>query len=285
MDVSSLSAHCIDKVKVGLATQVGNAFVNQYYNVLHQSPLVVHRFYTDASRLTRAEAGTDGAVDTVVTQTEIHDKVMSLDYSDFKAEIKTVDSQESLMGGVLVMVSGSLSTKSTGKRNFTQTFFLAPQEKGYFVLNDIFRYLDEAPLVSKPAPSLPNGVAEPPLAPYVPEPAFEQVVVVETESRDATSPPASEGELRVEEKVEFSEQPEASEVDENDLTEDTAQVEISLPHSEEPASPPVHTTSSLSSLPAEEDGTSTGEKPKVSYASIVSYFYVGLFRIAESWEP
>jgi hypothetical protein len=48
---------------------VGNAFVNQYYNVLHQSPLVVHRFYTDASRLTRAEAGTDGAVDTVVTQT------------------------------------------------------------------------------------------------------------------------------------------------------------------------------------------------------------------------
>ncbi|KAH9558472.1 hypothetical protein CY35_06G011100 [Sphagnum magellanicum] len=248
---------------------VGNAFVNQYYNVLHQSPLVVHRFYTDASRLTRAEAGTDGAVDTVVTQTEIHDKVMSLDYSDFKAEIKTVDSQESLMGGVLVMVSGSLSTKSTGKRNFTQTFFLAPQEKGYFVLNDIFRYLDEAPLVSKPAPSLPNGVAEPPLAPYVPEPAFEQVVVVETESRDATSPPASEGELRVEEKVEFSEQPEASEVDENDLTEDTAQVEISLPHSEEPASPPVHTTSSLSSLPAEEDGTSTGEKPKVSYASIL----------------
>jgi hypothetical protein len=115
--------------------------------------------------------------------------------------------------------------------------------------------------------------------------AFEQVVVVETESRDATSPPASEGELRVEEKVEFSEQPEASEVDENDLTEDTAQVETSLPHSEEPASPPVHTTSSLSSLPAEEDGTSTGEKPKVSYASIVSYFYVGLFRIAESWEP
>jgi hypothetical protein len=101
---------------------------------------------------------------------EIHDKVMSLDYSDFKAEIKTVDSQESLMGGVLVMVSGSLSTKSTGKRNFTQTFFLAPQEKGYFVLNDIFRYLDEAPLVSKPAPSLPNGVAEPPLAPYVSEP-------------------------------------------------------------------------------------------------------------------
>lgn len=48
--------------------QVGNAFVNQYYNVLHQSPQVVHRFYTDASRLTRAEAGPDGAVDSVISQ-------------------------------------------------------------------------------------------------------------------------------------------------------------------------------------------------------------------------
>jgi hypothetical protein len=42
--------------------------VNQYYNVLHQSPQVVHRFYTNASRLTRAEAGADGAVDTVFNQ-------------------------------------------------------------------------------------------------------------------------------------------------------------------------------------------------------------------------
>ena len=29
------------------------------------------------------------------------------------------------------------------RRNFVQTFFLAVQEKGYFVLNDLFRYLPE----------------------------------------------------------------------------------------------------------------------------------------------
>jgi len=44
--------------------QVGNAFVGQYYNVLHQSPQVVHLFYTDANHLTHAEAGPDGVVDT-----------------------------------------------------------------------------------------------------------------------------------------------------------------------------------------------------------------------------
>ncbi|CAM6048081.1 unnamed protein product [Sphagnum compactum] len=238
------------------ANVVGNAFVSQYYNVLHQSPLVVHRFYTDASHLTRAEAGPDGVVDTVVTQDEIHNKVMSVDYSDFKAEIKTVDSQESLMGGVLVMVNGSLSSESTGKRNFTQSFFLAPQEKGYFVLNDIFRYLDEPSLVSKPALSLPNDLPEPPIAPYVSEPGlFSKLSVNQT--------------LLVEEKVDLSEQLDALEVDEEDLPEDPAQVEIPLPNSEEPASLPVQTAPSTASLPAEDDSTSSGEKPKVSYASIL----------------
>lgn len=57
-----------NSLEVCTFVQVGNAFVSQYYNVLHQSPHVVHRFYTDASHLTRAEAGADGALDTVSTQ-------------------------------------------------------------------------------------------------------------------------------------------------------------------------------------------------------------------------
>jgi hypothetical protein len=32
---------------------VGNAFVQQYYLVLHQSPDLVYRFYQDASRVAR----------------------------------------------------------------------------------------------------------------------------------------------------------------------------------------------------------------------------------------
>lgn len=50
---------------------VRNAFVKQYYNVLHQSPQDVHGFYTDASRLTRAETGPDGAVEFVISQSDI----------------------------------------------------------------------------------------------------------------------------------------------------------------------------------------------------------------------
>lgn len=83
---------------------------------------------------------------------------MASDYSEFKAAIKTVDSQDSLGGGVLVLVTGSLSTKLNGRRDFVQSFFLAPQEKGYFVLNDIFRYLDDEVQHLKSAPvSMPSS--------------------------------------------------------------------------------------------------------------------------------
>lgn len=70
-------------------------------------------------------------------------------------EIKTINSLASWNGGVLVMVTGSVKTKDFGgRRNFVQTFFLAPQEKGYFVLNDIFQFIDEEAIYEHPAPVL-----------------------------------------------------------------------------------------------------------------------------------
>ena len=67
---------------------------------------------------------------------------MSLNFTTI--EIKTINSLDSLTGGVLVMVSGSVKIKEvSGKRKFVQTFFLAPQDKGYYVLNDIFQFIDE----------------------------------------------------------------------------------------------------------------------------------------------
>lgn len=35
--------------------KVGNAFVDQYYHMLHESPELVHRFYQDISKLGRPE--------------------------------------------------------------------------------------------------------------------------------------------------------------------------------------------------------------------------------------
>ncbi|XP_060180263.1 nuclear transport factor 2-like isoform X2 [Lycium barbarum] len=122
------------------AQVVGNAFVQQYYHILHHSPGLVFRFYQDISKLGRPED--DGSMSITTTMQAINDKILSLNYADFRAEIKSVDSQESFKGGVHVLVTGYLTGKDNLIRNFAQTFFLAPQDRGYFVLNDIFRYVE-----------------------------------------------------------------------------------------------------------------------------------------------
>lgn len=47
------------------ARVVGNAFVEQYYHILHQSPGLVHRFYQDSSLVSRPDAS--GEMTTITT--------------------------------------------------------------------------------------------------------------------------------------------------------------------------------------------------------------------------
>ncbi|KAK8491491.1 hypothetical protein V6N11_059416 [Hibiscus sabdariffa] len=122
------------------ADVVGIAFVHQYYHILHHSPELVHRFYHDDSKLGRPEG--NGVMCITSTMQAINEKILSL--GEFTAEITTVDAQDSHNGGVLVLVTGHLTGNDKVKQKFTQSFFLAPQDKGYFVLNDVFRYIDEA---------------------------------------------------------------------------------------------------------------------------------------------
>ncbi|KAG8366960.1 hypothetical protein BUALT_Bualt16G0022600 [Buddleja alternifolia] len=124
------------------AQVVGNAFVEQYYHILHHSPELVFRFYQDTSVLSRPDP--NGLMTTVTTMKNINDKICSLDYKNYKAEIKTADAQDSYNDGVIVLVTGCLTGKDNLRRKFSQTFFLAPQDKGYYVLNDVFRYVEES---------------------------------------------------------------------------------------------------------------------------------------------
>ncbi|CAL0303172.1 unnamed protein product [Lupinus luteus] len=124
------------------SAQVGTYFVGQYYHVLQTQPEFVHQFYSDASTMLRIDGHTR---ETAAAMLQIHAMVMSLSYTGI--EIMTAQSMESWSGGVLVMVSGSVEIKEySRRRKFMQTFFLAPQEKGFFVLNDIFHFVEEDPV-------------------------------------------------------------------------------------------------------------------------------------------
>ncbi|KAI8523285.1 hypothetical protein RHMOL_Rhmol13G0061400 [Rhododendron molle] len=228
---------------------VGNAFVQQYYHIQHQSPALVHRFYQDISKLGRPDG--DGNMSTTTTMQAINEKILSLNYGEFRAEIKSVDAQESYNGGVHVLVTGYLSGKDNMIQNFTQTFFLAPQEKGYFVLNDIFRYVEdikhangnqssgtdiEAPLTPEqdPSPEEVNHVSE-------------QTVVPAEVHEDEELNPLDSGGVSVEEE----EVPVAEVVDEE---VPVAEVVDELPDDSQVVS---------------ESVSKIEEVPKKSYASIV----------------
>jgi hypothetical protein len=82
----------------------------------------------------------------------INDKIQELDYQDCKVRVTNVDSQTS-GENIVVQVIGEISNKAQPHRKFVQTFVLAPQTNGYFVLNDIFRTMadEEDPEVVQPA--------------------------------------------------------------------------------------------------------------------------------------
>ncbi|KAK6785946.1 hypothetical protein RDI58_014471 [Solanum bulbocastanum] len=180
----------------------------QYYHILHHSPGLVFRFYQDISKLGRPED--DGSMSVTTTMEAINHKILSLNYGDFRAEIKSVDSQESFNGGVHVFVTGSLTGNDTLIRNFSQTFFLAPQDRGYFVLNDMFRYVEsvdqhdptEVPETDVVAPVTPELASPPVQQNHISE---QSTLSVEEANEGEVYNPPENGDVPVEEEVPVAE--------------------------------------------------------------------------------
>ncbi|GAB2213627.1 hypothetical protein Droror1_Dr00017939 [Drosera rotundifolia] len=169
--------------------QVGSYFVSQYYQVLRETPEHAHRFYIDGSVVTR----TDGDIEdtTVTTLEDIHSLLTSVHYAGI--EISKLKSQQSWNGGLLVFVSGFVKLQGfSGKRRFNEAFFLAPQEKGFFVLNDIFQFVDDEFYDHNPVTEIPEINVE---SEAHPSPRVEQSVSnvsSEEETREYNSIPQEE---------------------------------------------------------------------------------------------
>ncbi|KAL4974380.1 hypothetical protein BDW66DRAFT_88923 [Aspergillus desertorum] len=138
--------------------EVGWYFVEQYYTNMSRSPDKLHLFYSRRSQLvfgTEAES-----VPVAVGQKAIQEKFKQLDFQDCKVRVLNVDAQASFEN-ILISVIGEISNKQEPSRKFVQTFVLAEQPNGYYVLNDVFRYLvDEEEVADETAIS--SDVAEEP---------------------------------------------------------------------------------------------------------------------------
>eukprot|EP00210_Caulerpa_lentillifera_P002825 g2699.t1 len=117
---------------------IADQFCQQYYTVFSSYSRYLYRFYNKSSTQSITETFEDGNSNEEFSKThqEIHDVISRL-FSDAKVQFEHISSQFSQNGGVLIQVTGILSRKGFKESNFTQSFFLAVQERGFFVLNDI----------------------------------------------------------------------------------------------------------------------------------------------------
>ncbi|KAH8155643.1 uncharacterized protein LAJ45_00653 [Morchella importuna] len=121
--------------------EVGWYFVEQYYTTLNKTPERLHLFYNKKSSFVW---GTEGELLQLATgRPAIQEKIQSYEFKDCKVRVSNVDSQASADNGIVIQVLGEMSNNGLPNRKFSQTFFLAEQPNGYYVLNDIFRYLKD----------------------------------------------------------------------------------------------------------------------------------------------
>ncbi|KAM0514030.1 hypothetical protein ACHAPE_007120 [Trichoderma viride] len=120
--------------------EVGWYFVEQYYTTLSKSPEKLHLFYGKQSQFV---SGLEAQVANVsVGRQAIQERIKQLDFQDCKVRVSNVDSQASF-DNIVIQVIGEISNKSGEPKKFVQTFVLAQQPSGYFVLNDMLRYINE----------------------------------------------------------------------------------------------------------------------------------------------
>ncbi|OQR88074.1 ras GTPase-activating protein-binding protein [Achlya hypogyna] len=135
---------------------VGNTFVKQYYNLLTEAPQNLHRFYKDISRFSHATGSQ--MEEPISGQEAIKEVILGKNYMGTRVDLDngSIDCHASQDGGVIVMVTGIIKLKNAAPTHFVQTFFLAVQPNGYFVLNDVLRFLE----VSVPRNSVPVSPAK-----------------------------------------------------------------------------------------------------------------------------
>ncbi|RYO12228.1 hypothetical protein AA0121_g9402 [Alternaria tenuissima] len=142
--------------------EVGWYFVEQYYTTLSKSPDRLYLFYNKRSQYVSGVE--EDKVNVCLGQKAINERIKELDFKDTKVRVTNVDSQGS-DANIVIQVIGEISNQGQPHKRFVQTFVLAEQTNGYFVLNDIFRYLADEPVEEdedqqeQAAPA--NGVTEP----------------------------------------------------------------------------------------------------------------------------
>nr|CAG8512464.1 9023_t:CDS:2 [Entrophospora candida] len=116
-------------------------FVQLYYKTLNEKPEIMKDFYKNQSKLIRGEEGEPISVCQGLK--EIDNNILQKKYKNVIVDFTNIDCLEVFEKKILLQVLGSLSNNGDPPRKFVQTVILDTQPNGYYVLQDIFRYLND----------------------------------------------------------------------------------------------------------------------------------------------
>lgn len=139
---------------------IGLSFVKQYYHVLTTTPDMIYKFYRPSSVLSHGEGSNPTVPATLeslgpnpATNKDLKERFSSWADSSgdplrFELENGAIDAQESVNGGVLLLVTGHIYV-GEARKPFCHTFFLNSvsvdnsNKRQYYVQNDVLRFLQE----------------------------------------------------------------------------------------------------------------------------------------------
>mmetsp|Transcript_7654 Transcript_7654/g.13243 ORF Transcript_7654/g.13243 Transcript_7654/m.13243 type:complete len:464 (-) Transcript_7654:139-1530(-) len=137
---------------------VGTTFLKQYYHVLTTSPDMIYKFYRPSSVLSQGEGSNPSSPANLEAlrsnqSSALKDRFFSWarsasDPIRFELENGSIDAQDSVGGGVLLVVTGHLYLGEIC-RPFCHTFFLNvfssvdSKKRQFYIHNDVLRFLQE----------------------------------------------------------------------------------------------------------------------------------------------
>jgi len=137
-----MSGKNLKEIKQPTPLSVGTTFVNQYYNVYLKEIENLHKMYNNFSNFSHG-CTNNTSIETLHGASNIEKEAKKVIPKISKARISSLECQKSINGSIFIYVQGSFVTATNSEQDFTQSFLLAKQENGYFILNDILRYCPE----------------------------------------------------------------------------------------------------------------------------------------------
>ena len=127
--------------------EIALTFVRHYFTLMHNDISLVHRLYGKTSQFVCAMEGEASTV--LVGDQAINKKLLELDVGGCNVAVSSIDSMFSVENCVLVKTMGRLYMRNNTCLKFSQTVLLAPQPTGYYILQEVFRYLKDETVEAK----------------------------------------------------------------------------------------------------------------------------------------